>query len=664
MAKLQMKRIEILALLESSKEILDLLQVKGIVELNERVECDFFTNLNTHSSAGLFQKHLEQAKAAYDILSQYAVGKGSLFASLEGRREITVTDYLQKSESKEMDEYLQQSIKINLLDKSIKEDQIELAQIKTQKEKILPWLALDIEAQTKSTAQSKVFVGHLPQAYRKEELEENLTVLLDDESFFHLDIIDTEKDRTYITLISHDCCAQDVDKGLKLLGFSPVPDELRGIPAEQLKALEDKTRALESGIESKTNQIKELVVCLENLEFLIDYFSLRIEKYENLEKLSIGNNVFFINGYVAEKYADSLAKELKSKFSALVTVTQPDEDEDVPVLLSNKPFAAGVEGITEMYSLPGKDDYDPNPVMAFFYYALFGIMLSDAGYGLLMVLAMLFAKLKFKLEGNMKKTVDMFLYCGLSTVVWGALFGSWFGDIIQVVASEFFGKEIPSLAIWFEPVDDPMKMLLYSFLFGIMHLFLGLGIRFYTLWKNNQKLDAVLDVVPVYLLVTGIAPIGAGVVISTIPDSISSLGKKMALIGALLIVLTSGRSAKNIIGKLGGGLYALYNAGAGYMGDILSYSRLLALGLSTGVVASVVNLLGTMPQNKVLKAIMMVAVFIFGQTVNLAINLIGAYVHTNRLFFVEFFSKFYEGGGRAFTPLKMNTNYLKIKEEK
>ena len=135
------------------------------------------------------------------------------------------------------------------------------------------------------------------------------------------------------------------------------------------------------------------------------------------------------------------------------------------------------------------------------------------------------------------------------------------------------------------------------------------------------------------------------------------------VVGAVLTVLTSGRSAKNIIGKLGGGLYGLYNTASGYLGDILSYSRLLALGLSTGVIATVINLLGTMPGNKVAKLILFIIVFLLGHTANIAINLIGTYVHTNRLQYVEFFSKFYEGGGRSFTPLKADTKHFRFKEE-
>ena len=184
------------------------------------------------------------------------------------------------------------------------------------------------------------------------------------------------------------------------------------------------------------------------------------------------------------------------------------------------------------------------------------------------------------------------------------------------------------------------------------------------LWKEGKKLDAICDTVPIYLLVTGVAPICANMIAGGMPAVVLTVGKYLAIAGVIAVVLTSGRSSKSLIGKLGGGLYGLYNVGSGYLGDVLSYSRLLALSLCTGVIAQVVNMLGTIPSNPVVKAILLVFVFIVGHTINIAINMIGTYVHTNRLQYVELYSKFYEGGGRAFAPLTANTKYFKLKEEK
>ncbi len=300
--------------------------------------------------------------------------------------------------------------------------------------------------------------------------------------------------------------------------------------------------------------------------------------------------------------------------------------------------------------------------MSFFYYLFFGMMLSDAGYGIVMVVATVIALKKFKLSEKMRKALTMFRNCGISTIIFGALFGSWFGDIVQVVGREFFGVNIGSLALWFEPIDDPIRLLLYSFALGIAHLFLGVGVSFKMKWDEGRKLDAFLDTVPVYLTILGVCPAAASI-LTDVPSMLINIGLCVAVIGVVSLVLTAGRGSKSIFGKFFGGLYALYNTATGYLSDILSYSRLLALGLATGSIAGVINLIGTMPENLVVKAILLVVVFFVGHTANLAINLLGAYVHTDRLQFVELFSKFYEGGGRAFDPFGVKTNYIEFKEE-
>ena len=332
------------------------------------------------------------------------------------------------------------------------------------------------------------------------------------------------------------------------------------------------------------------------------------------------------------------------------------------MLLKNNRFVRPVESITKMYALPGPKDIDPSGVMAFFYYVFFGMMLSDAGYGLVMVLGTTWALGKLTLKREMAETLRMFRYCGVSTVVWGALFGSWFGDIVQVIGRSFFSVEIGSLALWFEPMADPIRLLLFAFALGIVHLCAGLFVRAGMLIKQRRAWDAVMDTLPVLLLVLGAAPLAAGIFIP-VPEGLTGAGKGMAAAGAVLLIFTSGRSGKKALAKLGGGLYGLYNTASGYLSDVLSYSRLLALGLATGSIAGVVNLMGAMPENLAVKAVVLTVVFCVGHAVNLAINLLGAYVHTNRLQFVELFSKFYEGGGRAFAPFAAPQGYTHIEEE-
>lgn len=661
MAKIAMKRMEIVALIQDSKTIMDYLQRKGVMEITDYEEHEALYKLSTSQSLTIFEKYMATAISAQSALDSYIPQKKSLLSAVAGRKELTASEFINKSEN--TDALLRECYDINALNKTITDNNTAIIHNEVSMDSIRPWLTLDISMKVKTTAETRVFTGCLPSLYTKASLLSAINQELPEVEAIDTELVYSSKDQSCVVVFCMQEDAPAVEQVLRNLGFVRPVNTFGTIPQDRFNELENENNELKKKAEEAQEKIKTFVGLREDIEFLIDYFALRIEKYENLKKLSLSQNIFILSGYIPENRALDTAKELEEKYAAAVTVTQPEEDEELPVLLKNDAFSAPVESITEMYSLPGKEDVDPNRVMAFFYYCFFGMMLSDGGYGLLMIIAMLFVKKKFNLEDKTKKTVNFALYCGVSTMFWGAMFGGWFGDIIQVVGKQFFDKDIPSLAIWFEPVKDPMKLLLYAFLFGIIHLFVGLGVRFSMLWKLGQKFDAIFDVVPVYLLVMGIAPMGAGIIIP-VPLVLTTVGKYMALAGAVGILLTSGRSAKNIFGKLGGGLYGLYNAGSGYLGDVLSYSRLLALGLSTGVIASVVNVLGTISNNMAVKVVMLIFVFIFGHTVNIAVNLIGAYVHTNRLQYVEFFSKFYEGGGRAFTPYKANTKYYRFKEEK
>ena len=314
--------------------------------------------------------------------------------------------------------------------------------------------------------------------------------------------------------------------------------------------------------------------------------------------------------------------------------------------------------------------------MSFFYVFLFGLMLSDAAYGLIMFLGCFFVLKKFpRMEQSMKKAIKMFMYCGISTLIWGILFGGYFGDAIDVVARTFFHVDVPEgglvKALWFVPLNDPMRMLMYSMAFGVIHLFTGLAMKGYMLLKDKKIMDFFCDVVLWYVFLIGLilmllpSPIFASISQippETFPAFVGTAGKVLTIVGALGLLFMSGRANKNFGLRLALGAYDLYNV-TGWLSDVLSYSRLLALGLATGVIASVINQMGSMVGDGILGAIVFILVFIIGHAMNMAINILGAYVHTNRLQFVEFFGKFYEGGGKPFNPFKLNMKYVDIKEE-
>lgn len=653
MAKLKMKKIELIALLTDSKKIIELLQRKGIVEICSNSDDELFKT-NVTSVVNSFEKFKATAIQALEILDRYAPEKKSLADMLNGRTEIDKHDF--GKGAMKLETIMNSASEIIRCNRSIIDFENTIAQLDVKCDTLREWIKLDVPLNFKGTASTSAFIGSVPFMISADEIEAKFP------SGCSAEVISSSKEQTNIFLILSKDFEKEASEVLRAMSFIPISIKENMKPEELLHSYSTEKEKLEKSIEELKNKIIQLAENRQKLKFAVDYLQMRKDKYEALNDLGFTEKTFVLTGYIPEKHTLSLQKEIESKFTALITYSEPENGEDVPVLLENSSFSAPVEGITKMYALPSEKDVDPTPVMSFFYYLFFGMMLSDAGYGLLMLIGTTIALKKFKLETTMRKTLTMFRNCGISTIIWGALFGSWFGDIVQVVGREFFHKEIGSIALWFQPLDDPIKLLLYSFALGILHLFLGVAVSFRMTWKEGKKLDAFLDTIPVYLTVLGVAPLAAGILIN-VPSVLKTIGTYMMIAGVILLVLTSGRHSKSIFGKFFGGIYALYNTATGYLSDILSYSRLLALGLATGSIASVINLIGTMPENTAVKAVLLIIVFIVGHTANLAINLLGAYVHTDRLQFVELFSKFYTGGGREFAPLTTNTKYIKFKEE-
>ena len=653
MAKLRMKKIELIAPLTDSKKIIELLQRRGVVELC-RNEDEGLEQTSVTTVTGSFDKFRTTVMQALDVLERYEPEKAALTDMLGGRTEVEKHAF--GKSAMQLEKIMNTANEILRCSKAVAEADSETQQLETRCDMLRQWLPLDVPLNFKGTDTTTAFIGTLPYPVSAEEFGTRLP------EGSSVEIVSASKEQTNIFVLCYDDVAQETEDALRKNSFASVSENEKFTPAELTEQMMKRCVELEKLREEAVEKIKKLAENRQQLKFAVDYLAMRKDKYEALSALGFTENTFVLTGFIPEKYCESLCKEIEKKHTAYIEFTDPTDEDDVPVLLENGRFSAPVEGITKMYAMPSKDDVDPTPVMAFFYYLFFGMMLSDAGYGLLMVIGTTFALKKFRLEDSMKKTLTMFRNCGISTVIWGALFGSWFGDIVQVVGREFFGKEIGSIALWFQPLDDPIKLLLFSFGLGILHLFLGVAVSFHMSWKDGRKLDAFCDSVPVYLTVLGVAPLGAGI-LTEVPAVLKTIGSYMMIAGVILLVLTAGRSSKSIFGKFFGGLYALYNTATGYLSDILSYSRLLALGLATGSIASVINLIGTMPENKIVKLVLLIVVFAVGHTANLAINLLGAYVHTDRLQFVELFSKFYTGGGREFQPLTVNTKYIKFKEE-
>ena len=671
MAVLQMQRISICALKRDRKAILEQLQSMGVMEMHQVAQDETgFEKMDTQSAKVSFEKRVQLTENALDVLNQYAPEKKSMFASLEGNELIDKADW---DEVAVKQEAVMDVADLLIADhKKIAEAQAEIVKLQTQIESLAPWMSLEVPMNYPGTKKTAMFLGTIAADMTLEMVYEKIAEDNPDLEAFDISVISQDRDAVYLSVFCLKEQAAEVENALRTCGFSRPAMVSEEIPAERKQKLEAQIAQIQAEIAGIKDDINAHAKDREELKIIGDYYRMRAEKYEVLGTLPQSKRTFIISGYAAKEVIPAVEKAIGEVYDCVIDVEELKEDEEPPVLLKNNGFSESVEGVLESYGLPHKGEIDPTTIMSFFYVFFFGMMLSDAAYGAIIAIMCLVVLKKFpRMSAGMRKSMKMFMYCGLSTLVWGVLFGGYFGDVVDVVSSTFFGKELTIKPLWFAPLNDPMKLLIYSMGFGLVHLFVGLGIKGYMLLKDGKVLDFFCDIVLWYIFLIGLimmllpSDIFASIAQTKIvfPAALVTLSKALAIIGAVGLLLMSGRSSKNPALRLALGAYDIYNI-TGWLSDVLSYSRLLALGLATGVIASVVNQMGSMLGKSVFGVILFIVVFIVGHTMNLAINLLGAYVHTNRLQFVEFFGKFYEGGGKPFEPFRAETKYVDIKEEK
>ena len=670
MAVLQMQRISICALKHDRKAILEKLQSMGMIEMHQVAQDEAgFEKMDTQSAKSSFEKRVQITENALDVLNQYTPEKKSMFASLEGN-ELIDKKTMEAAAAKQ--EAVMEVAGLLIADhKKIAEAQAEIVKRNTQIEALTPWMSLEVAMNYPGTKKTAMLLGTMAAETTLEMIYGKLAEDHPEIEAVDISVISQDKDAVYLSVFCMKDQAADVENTLRTAGFSRPVVSTEQIPAKQKEELEEQIRQIEQTIADIRGEIISYAEDREELKIIGDYYRMRAEKYEVLGTLPQSRRTFIISGYAAKEAIPAIQKGIGDAYDCVIDVEELKEDEEPPVILKNNGFSESVEGVLESYGLPHKGEIDPTAIMSFFYVFFFGMMLSDAAYGAVVAIVCAILVKKYpRMSQSMAKSLRLFFYCGVSTLIWGVLFGGYFGNIVDIVSEKFFGHTVTVPALWFVPLNDPMKLLVYSLLFGTIHLFVGLGIKGYLCLKDGKVVDFICDVVLWFVMLVGLilmllpSDIFASIAQTTIvfPAALNTAAKVMAAGGAIGIVLMSGRANKNPALRLALGAYDLYNV-TGWLSDALSYSRLLALGLATGVIASVINQMGAMLPNNVIGVILFIVIFIVGHVLNLAINLLGAYVHTNRLQFVEFFGKFYEGGGKAFEPFKENTKYVDVKEE-
>jgi V/A-type H+-transporting ATPase subunit I len=444
-----------------------------------------------------------------------------------------------------------------------------------------------------------------------------------------------------VLIVVHKDKSRQVRELIKSAGYSDARlEDLKDTPAEITQRLEGEIKALMAQREQAAANAEGVSKYKDDLLALEDYYRGEVLREKALQKAIASSSVAVIEGYVKHYEQDKLEQAVSSVAREyFIEARDPDEDdEDLPTATENNAVVTPFEAVTDMYSVPGPRTFDANALMMPFYFVFFGMMLSDAAYGIILTVgSIIFLKMK-KPEGTFKKILMVLAICGISTVIWGTGFGSFMGFDVH-----------PWL---FNPLKNPLNMLILCLSLGVIHLIAGLIMGAYINVKRKRVAAAVFDQGFWILILAAIPFIALGK---------QTAGMFMLAAGAVGIIATAGRHNKGIIKKVTGGLSGLYGI-TGYLSDILSYARLFGMALATSVIAMVFNTIAGMMAGGLVGWAAAVVIFLIGHVFNIGINSLGAFVHSARLQYIEFFSKFYEGGGVPFDPLRVKLkNYRMVK---
>lgn len=390
------------------------------------------------------------------------------------------------------------------------------------------------------------------------------------------------------------------------------------------------------------------------LKILYDYYQLEYKKVIADENCRFTSSCFVLSAWAPQEAEEVIkARVEKAGIICELYFEEPKDDEVFPTLAYNNKVVSPYEDITNMYSVPDGRERDPNKFVAFFYFILFGIMLGDAAYGIILAIGgFTFYALKKPRKGE-GKLLLIIAMGGISTVIWGAMFGTWFGEEL-----------IP--AVMFNPMENPLAMLGLSLGLGLFQICFGMGIQAANYFRAKQPLKAIFGIYSWYVAFIGLGIMfGGGILFPSLATTLKTVGMFTALAGVVMILIGGALGKKGIFGKILGGLGNVYNV-TGFLSDILSYSRLFGLGLATGVVGMVVNQIalvvaGILPYG--IGWVFAIPIYLVGHTFNIGINTLGTYVHNCRLQYIEFFGRFYKGSGHQFIPFGSDTKYIYLENK-
>ena len=581
------------------------------------------------------QEESRAYRAALAALDRFAPEKKGLFRKRQGVSRASFFDEENERQARAAAE-------------AINADMRRLGEIESERTKnealrasLAPWLAVDAPLDSTDGVLSLLFgtVGATVTDDALRALSDSLSGLLTWQQ------ASSDKTLRYLLIACHKSVKEQALSALRELGFSTVSFRgLCGTAEENDKKLEAALAALESERREIERRVERFGGNRETLLEASDRAAILLRREEAKSRLIETDKVFLLEGWLPADRCTALEKALEP-FTCAVETREPAEDEypQVPVQLRNNKLTRPLNMVTEMYSLPAYGTLDPNPLMAPFFILFYGIMMADMGYGLLMMIASVIIGKKYRPKGTSGELFSLLGLCGLSTFIVGAMTGGFFGDFLTQLVAIVSPGTVFALPKLFDPLDDLTMILIGSMALGVVQIITGMAISLIEKCKRKKFLDAFFEEITWWIVFLGIAL------------AVLKKGTAVLYLGCALVLLGPIVQGKGW-GKLTGVFGSVYNHVTGYFGDILSYTRLMALMLAGSVIAQVFNMLAAMPGN----VVAFVIISMLGNAMNFGLNLLGCYVHDLRLQCLEFFNKFYVDGGKPFRPMTLDTEYVDL----